>query len=161
MFDDLKPFENWIGEKQPVWWIAYNNVKHDRFRYIAEATLKNTYEAFAGLFLFMIIHIDNRSILYDYDLIRSTSYTQIKNVLSQKEPLDYGHHIDWGTVITIKTRISAIFLKRKDQIICLLSQLYLNCIFRGIHYIIHVLDDLMLNSISDLYWHKGHQVRSV
>ena len=47
----LTPWVNWSGESNPDWWKAYNNVKHERNKYYAEATLKNTLNALAALYV--------------------------------------------------------------------------------------------------------------
>lgn len=53
----FKPFRKWkSGDKggDPVWWEAYNKIKHDRLGNRDRATLKNCVEALSGLFLAII-----------------------------------------------------------------------------------------------------------
>lgn len=44
----LRPFEGWIG-RPPLWWTAYNNVKHDRMNNLTCASYENVVLAVAGL----------------------------------------------------------------------------------------------------------------
>jgi len=45
----LRPWENWEGNNNPVWWQSYNDVKHNRSSCFEEANLKNVLDAMAGL----------------------------------------------------------------------------------------------------------------
>jgi hypothetical protein len=47
----LTPWNEWLQDKNPDWWRAYNDVKHKRHDYFADANLKNTLNAVAGLFV--------------------------------------------------------------------------------------------------------------
>lgn len=50
----LTPWEQWGLGTSPVWWGAYNNVKHHRHTHFAEASLKSTLNALAGLFSLLL-----------------------------------------------------------------------------------------------------------
>lgn len=51
----LNPWQQWgIEENNPVWWKAYNNVKHHRHTNFADANLHNTLNAVAGLFILLL-----------------------------------------------------------------------------------------------------------
>lgn len=50
----LEPWSNWAGESQPLWWRAYNKVKHERHAHFAEANLKNTLNSVAALYVMLI-----------------------------------------------------------------------------------------------------------
>ena len=50
------PWENWSTDKNPDWWKSYNNVKHQRNEYFNQATLKNAFNAVAGLFILVIFY---------------------------------------------------------------------------------------------------------
>jgi len=52
----LTPWEQWGIEDSPLWWRAYNNVKHHRHTHFAEASLKHTLNAVAGLFLLLLFY---------------------------------------------------------------------------------------------------------
>lgn len=48
----LKPWSNWAfvkNPRNPLWWRSYNNVKHERNEYFAEANLKNVLNSVGGL----------------------------------------------------------------------------------------------------------------
>lgn len=47
----LNPWINWEGEENPLWWSAYNNVKHERNSFFKQANLKNTLNSIAGLLI--------------------------------------------------------------------------------------------------------------
>jgi len=47
----LTPWNEWSQHRNPNWWRAYNDVKHERDNYFADANLENTLNAVAGLFV--------------------------------------------------------------------------------------------------------------
>lgn len=49
----LRPWDSWAGKsrKSPLWWRAYNNVKHSRHTHYQEANLKNALNAVGGLLI--------------------------------------------------------------------------------------------------------------
>lgn len=49
----LGPWGGWQRGKAPVWWRAYNDVKHERARYFEQANLGNLLAAVAGLFVLL------------------------------------------------------------------------------------------------------------
>lgn len=49
----LKPWDSWAENQNPIWWRAYNGVKHRRHERYAEANLKNALNSVCGLFLFL------------------------------------------------------------------------------------------------------------
>jgi len=53
---ELKPWSNWNGDDNPIWWRSYNQVKHERGEYFDEANLKNTLNAMAGLSLVVLYY---------------------------------------------------------------------------------------------------------
>ncbi len=57
----LNPWEQWAKEASPVWWKAYNNVKHQRDIHFSEANLKNTLNAVAGLFVLLLFYYRNEA----------------------------------------------------------------------------------------------------
>ncbi|WP_347888058.1 hypothetical protein ABHF54_10455 [Nitrosomonas europaea] len=66
----IKPWLNWGNGKSPVWWRAYNHVKHKRDTHFSEATLKNALESLGAL------------------LVLSYYYYAYKLSPDQKSPLD-------------------------------------------------------------------------
>lgn len=51
---ELHPWDNWKGANNPDWWGAYNKIKHERNEHFSKATLKNTLNAMAALFVSII-----------------------------------------------------------------------------------------------------------
>lgn len=47
----MRPWVSWTQQKSPGWWMAYNKVKHHRHTHFKEATLKNSLNSVAGLFI--------------------------------------------------------------------------------------------------------------
>ena len=53
----LKPWDEWNKPKGvPLWWTAYNKIKHQRDSEYQKANLKNALNAVAGLFV-MLLHL--------------------------------------------------------------------------------------------------------
>lgn len=53
----LQPWDEWNKPNEvPFWWIAYNKVKPQRHEYYERASLKNTLNAVAGLFI-VVLHL--------------------------------------------------------------------------------------------------------
>jgi len=50
----LNPWEQWGKDASPVWWRAYNNVKHRRDSHFFEASLKNALNSLGGLFVLLL-----------------------------------------------------------------------------------------------------------
>ena len=50
----LEPWKKWKVGKNPDWWESYNNVKHERSQYFAEANLENATLATAGLLVILL-----------------------------------------------------------------------------------------------------------
>jgi hypothetical protein len=51
---DFEPWSSWEDAKNPVWWGAYNNVKHKRDAHFHEATLQNSLNALGALLLLTV-----------------------------------------------------------------------------------------------------------
>ncbi|MGE0645451.1 MAG: hypothetical protein AB7P24_17470 [Nitrospira sp.] len=52
----LSPWKCWANNQNPVWWRAYNKVKHERHVHFPEANLKNALNSVAGLFSLLLFH---------------------------------------------------------------------------------------------------------
>jgi hypothetical protein len=50
----FNPWDAWSHGANPTWWRSYNNVKHERDTYFAEASLENTVNAISGLFALVL-----------------------------------------------------------------------------------------------------------
>jgi hypothetical protein len=59
-YGKLQPFKG-FERKSPLWWESHNKLKHKFFEQLEErATLQNTVNALAGLFVLNILHKENR-----------------------------------------------------------------------------------------------------
>jgi hypothetical protein len=56
----FKPWSNWAGTQNLVWWRSYNNVKHKRDAHFNEATLKNSLNALGALLLLTFHYYSRR-----------------------------------------------------------------------------------------------------
>lgn len=52
----LTPWVQWETDASPLWWRAYNNVKHQRHEHFSKASLKNRPNAVAGLFVLLLFY---------------------------------------------------------------------------------------------------------
>lgn len=52
----LSPWERWAHNQNPVWWRAYNKVKHERHVHFSMANLRNALNSVAGLFSLLLFH---------------------------------------------------------------------------------------------------------
>lgn len=50
----LNPWEQWSQQRNPLWWKAYNNVKHERHVHFSEASLKHSLNAVSGLLVVLL-----------------------------------------------------------------------------------------------------------
>jgi len=50
----LNPWKNWGSEKNPDWWKAYNNVKHERNEHFQDANLMSTLNSVAALYVMLL-----------------------------------------------------------------------------------------------------------
>ena len=85
------PWYTWRypGTKNPKWWTAYNNTKHDRFGNARKATLNHTIHAMKGCFLALVSSLDFRERLVERAIIRSPKLSAhaLKPRAAQWEPL--------------------------------------------------------------------------
>ena len=51
----LTPWKKWSDAENPDWWRAYNNVKHERNAHFREASLSNTLNSTASLFMLLLL----------------------------------------------------------------------------------------------------------
>ena len=91
--EKLTPWSNWQKQDTPpIWWTAYNKVKHDRFKNITEATLENTLNALSGLFLMCALLKEFRPYLVDIGIIKWAQRLvvhsgDLKQLLEENEPI--------------------------------------------------------------------------
>lgn len=52
----LTPWVQWKTDPSPLWWRAYNNVKHHRHTHFSDASLKHTLNGVAGLFVLLLFY---------------------------------------------------------------------------------------------------------
>lgn len=89
--EKLMPWSNWQNQNsRPDWWIAYNDVKHNRFENKTKATLENTLYALSGLFLVCVLLKEFRPNLVDMGIIRGGNFDKdhLELELREDEPID-------------------------------------------------------------------------
>lgn len=55
----LNPWGQWEEDKSPIWWTAYNKVKHHRNTHFSRANMKNALDAVAALFIMLLFYYRN------------------------------------------------------------------------------------------------------
>ena len=70
-FVPFEAFGKMLASKQKVnwWWSSYQSYKHNRYSESAEATLNNSLQARAGLFLLNVLHKENQKWLAEKKVI--------------------------------------------------------------------------------------------
>ncbi|MCX9009695.1 MAG: hypothetical protein OIN66_01115 [Candidatus Methanoperedens sp.] len=61
----ITPFLYWTDKRYPLWWDAYNKVKHNGFIYKSDGNLLNVIESLSALFLLNCIHNETEIILLE------------------------------------------------------------------------------------------------
>jgi hypothetical protein len=69
-YGTIKPFEGFSKNESPVWWRAYNEVKHEFFQNIWKGTLHHLVLAPGGLFVLNVLHKDSQQYLLKKGLIQ-------------------------------------------------------------------------------------------
>lgn len=59
----ITPFLYWMNDRYPLWWDAYNKVKHNGFIYNKNGSLLNVIESLSAMFLLNCIHDETEKIL--------------------------------------------------------------------------------------------------
>jgi len=74
----LKPWEEWgRANGVPLWWTAYNKIKHERHAEYQRANLKNALNAVAGLFI-MVLYL-YREKAQSGELVPATQLLQVSD----------------------------------------------------------------------------------
>lgn len=74
----VTPFEYWTDKRYPLWWNAYNKVKHDGFANKEKGNLINVVESLAALFLLNCINKDTKDKLIKYGFRDVSSHEAIQ-----------------------------------------------------------------------------------
>jgi len=89
-YAEMDPFVAFASDKSPNWWKAYNNYKHSRYADTAIATLRNSVEALAGLFILNVLHKENQAFLVEKGVIRATYGPGDKGIINALAKSDFG-----------------------------------------------------------------------
>jgi len=73
LYTTLVPFSEFAKNNRPNWWKTYTELKHYSIERIEDATMKNTLEALAGLFILNVIDEQNWPELA-WDVVEGTLY---------------------------------------------------------------------------------------
>lgn len=89
----LSPWECWGSSQNPIWWRAYNKVKHDRHMHFSMANLKNALNSVAGLFSLLLFHYwqeaHDGSLSPNPMLFRAGAPFQVDNLFSSPHTFTY------------------------------------------------------------------------
>ncbi len=72
----FRPWDDWSRGNNPTWWKSYNNVKHQRDVYFADANLGNCANAISGLFV---------AVLYCHKATKSDDHLEPYPILLGRE----------------------------------------------------------------------------
>lgn len=86
----FKPWSNWSGQDNPLWWRSYNNVKHERDAFFHEATLKNALNALGAL-LILTLHYYARQLAPQPNTVLA-----LKDTTSKLQPNSTLIHLESG-----------------------------------------------------------------
>lgn len=81
---EFNPWKDWLSDTSPIWWKAYNNVKHLRNTHYKHATLQNTLSSAAGLYILLYY-------LYAETLLTSSHETTFMSLPSKFIKSAVGH----------------------------------------------------------------------
>jgi hypothetical protein len=97
---EFKPWADWETDTNPGWWQSHNKVKHERTQHFPEASLGNSLNAMAGLFVLVLYFY--QTALYEHELrpwpslldLHADNYKPWGVVGTYKLP-DFGTSDDW------------------------------------------------------------------
>ena len=112
----LSPFSD-FEKDVPVWWSAYNHIKHEYYSSIEEANLGNVLNALGGLLILNSLHLCSKSYLIFAG--------EIKHIKDYKSQPDYfcdgllrsklGTTL-WGRSLCVQTRIFNFYYRTDESI---------------------------------------------
>lgn len=79
----LRPWDTWTEKDSPLWWRAYNGVKHQRATFFHEANLQHTLNAVAALFLITIFYYANQ---HGYSFFSRDADSRRRAIMSRLTP---------------------------------------------------------------------------
>ncbi len=96
----LCPWQHWSlsHRKSPLWWVAHNNVKHNRDTYFNEANLKNTLNAVAGLYVL---------VLYLYRELAEAGSLSPNPIVFRPGEVHFGGTTVWDTEFLINYKLDS------------------------------------------------------
>jgi hypothetical protein len=90
---ELTPWEKWSDPNGvPVWWTAYNKIKHQRDSEYHRANLKNALNAVSGLFIMVLYLYKNKAI--EGELFPSPKLLHIREKDGDILPMGWSHFYD-------------------------------------------------------------------
>jgi hypothetical protein len=93
----FKPWSNWAGATNPLWWRSYNNVKHQRDAHFNEATLKSALNALGALLIVTFHYYSRKLAVPPAQVLAPKDATQAllpeSTLLRFNEDLYYSHLI--------------------------------------------------------------------
>jgi hypothetical protein len=78
---NFRPFQKFGKQEIPLWWTAYNHVKHTWFDHVDEATLENVVGALAGLFILNVLNTSSRLYLIKHQNVIKWDYMKASDNL--------------------------------------------------------------------------------
>lgn len=69
-YGKIRPFKRFKDNKNPVWWSAYNNLKHSFYDHLEEATLENVIGSLGALLILNTLHKHSKEYLAQYGILK-------------------------------------------------------------------------------------------
>lgn len=94
---EFQPWESWASGTNPLWWKAYNSVKHERSKCFKEANIGNLLESAAGLLVLLVyyhqpqLYSRNQPVVPDFKTMRvEHRYVHILGIGADYSLPDFG-----------------------------------------------------------------------
>ena len=78
------PFKSFADNRPPVWWSAYNHIKHEYYSKITEATLENILDALGALLILNALHKDSQKYLVTIGVIQCEGVDISSNLILEE-----------------------------------------------------------------------------
>ncbi len=77
-----QPWQNWLGDENPIWWRANNKIKHQRTNHFQKANLKNAFNALGAL---LIVNVYFYKLEKEKEIENAVSWKDITQDLNSKD----------------------------------------------------------------------------
>lgn len=116
---DFYPFKN-FSKTSPVWWRAYNNIKHDYYENISDANLENVLNGLGGLLILNLLHHCSNRYLINLGIFRDqngiVSIRDAETAFTYTQKGTQGYNRSEGEFMYVRTNVY-VFIYRNFEVI--------------------------------------------